>query len=444
MGNFTGYICEFGLVREGKIDRQISSSHLEISTENFNKLTDVLKNSSSHFELDKIFELTLKRGVRELRIRNFVGYVQITSDFGIEILPKIFNYEVLSRDQVQNSRNLLFRMLKVVNEVNFVALNDMDVSTSTNRNFFDLFCSNYLEYVQRLLNHGLDLDYVEQIASSNFVRGRILLNESMKSGAFSQTGLICEYDLFTHDLPANRIIKECLVLISRMATVRSNRDKAKECLNSFNEVGRLGSIEREFNDARAGNSSSSKYSKIISWSQILLQGSSFSPFQGSSEGFSLLFPMEKLFESYIGILLKKCLPQEVVLKDRSHFFARSRDSGESGLNGKGFFRLEPDILIKKPFAIVDTKWKVLRSASLLNDVSSSDLYQLFAYGKSYEDTNDSAKKPKLILLYPFSGNSKQRFSSLIIGGSLSLRIDTFDLLSNDPVLEMKSLLNGIG
>jgi 5-methylcytosine-specific restriction enzyme subunit McrC len=443
MANFTGYICEFGVVREGKNNRQFSSSHLDISTENFDKLEAVLKNSSNSFELDKIFDLTLKRGFRELRIKNFVGYVQVTQDFGIEILPKIFSYEVLTREQVHNSRSLLLRMLKVVSEINFVALHEIDVSTSINRSFFDLFCSNYLDYVQRLLSNGLDLDYVEHISASKFVKGRILLNESMKSGVFSQTSLVCEYDLFTHDLAANRIIKECLVLISRMATLRSNRDKANECLNSFFDVGRLQNIEKEFSDARSKKSSESKYSKLISWSQILLQGSSFSSFQGNTEGFSLLFPMEKLFESYIGILLKRYLPGEVILKDRSHFFAKFRDTEDLELKRNGFFRLEPDILLKNPFTIIDTKWKVLRSTSLLNDVSSSDLYQLFAYGKSYEDPIDAVKQPKLVLLYPYSGNTNQRFSSLIIGGSLNLKIATFDLLSNDPSSEIEFLLNSL-
>lgn len=109
-----------------------------------------------------------------------------------------------------------------------------------------------------------------------------------------------------------------------------------------------------------------EYEVLMKWAKAFLQHSSFTSFSGSGSAVSLLFPMEKVFESYIAAHLKKICAgknMKISVQDRCcYLFDR--------LNGEPYrkFALRPDIVITGPGSsdcnrteriILDTKWKRL-------------------------------------------------------------------------------------
>ena len=98
------------------------------------------------------------------------------------------------------------------------------------------------------------------------------------------------------------------------------------------------------------------------------------------ETFSLLIPMEKLFEEFIAAVL---------IDDPAYFFGRGVNVSAQGRighlvqkrSGGRLFSLIPDLLAEGPGGalVIDTKYKLLDEAENAYDVSQADAYQMFAY-----------------------------------------------------------------
>ena len=151
------------------------------------------------------------------------------------------------------------------------------------------------------------------------------------------------------------------------------------------------------------------YKDIIIWSKVFLLNKSFSTFSGDTNSRAILFPMEKVYEAYVGQKMKHVLGEincEISLQDRGYYLFEE------------IFSLRPDIVVTREDGhkiIMDTKWK-----RLINDegknygISQSDMYQMYAYSKKYK-TSD------IWLLYPkteeVKGLDNIIFKSLEVDGN---------------------------
>ncbi len=107
------------------------------------------------------------------------------------------------------------------------------------------------------------------------------------------------------------------------------------------------------------------------------------------EGFSLLFPMNDLFEKYVAALMRKALAGSgiEVVDQGGHRACLGAFTGEH-LESGDVFRTKPDIILRQSgrlLAIIDTKWKKLATNPLdrKHGVSQADVYQLMAYARLY-------------------------------------------------------------
>ena len=118
----------------------------------------------------------------------------------------------------------------------------------------------------------------------------------------------------------------------------------------------------------------------------LLAGDWQSTTTGTGEGFALLFPMNDLFEEFVGRSIK------VALGSRS---VRLQDTGSYALEGQHerLFALRPDIVVDGDI-VIDTKWKQLEPEERTLGVEQTDVYQMLAYARAYEAR-------RLVLRYPW-------------------------------------------
>lgn len=129
---------------------------------------------------------------------------------------------------------------------------------------------------------------------------------------------------------------------------------------------------------------------LMRWSRVFLMNKSFTTFSGGHNDRALLFPMEKVFESYIAQQLKK------VLLDLNWNIS-TQDKGYYLFDSPRRFALQPDIVIVRDDdtkVILDTKWKSLVNNPRTNyGISQSDMYQMYAYSKKYGAS-------EICLIYP--------------------------------------------
>ena len=129
--------------------------------------------------------------------------------------------------------------------------------------------------------------------------------------------------------------------------------------------------------------------------RLFLTGDWQSTTTGRATGFTLLFPMNDLFEAFIGRSLQRALASRPI-----HLQHRERHA-LIGTNGEPLFSLRSDVVIggsdDRP-VVIDTKWKRLtpraRNCERTSGVVQSDIYQMLACARAYD-----AKR--LVLIYPW-------------------------------------------
>lgn len=140
---------------------------------------------------------------------------------------------------------------------------------------------------------------------------------------------------------------------------------------------------------------------VMRWCSIFLLNKSFTTFSGIEQSQSLLFPMEKLFESYIASMLRKYIyangsTSDMSVQDRTYYL----------FDEPRAFSLRPDIVITredKTTVVLDTKWNVLVNNPYKNyGISQMDMYQMYAYSKKYNTG-------EIYLLYPINDDLKVGF-----------------------------------
>ena len=193
--------------------------------------------------------------------------------------------------------------------------------------------------------------------------------------------------------------KSTLLKLIALSSDDQNQKDIRQLLTYFEFVEPSVNYEKDFSQVKKDRLVKD-YEMLLHWSKVFLLDHSFSSFSGSSNSWTLLFPMETVFESYVAQEMRKILADTswtVSIQDREQWlFDHPRHK----------FRLKPDIVVTKEDGtqiILDTKWKSLSDNERNNyDISQADMYQMYAYSKKYAKpvAEPVTKSPDVWLLYP--------------------------------------------
>ena len=136
------------------------------------------------------------------------------------------------------------------------------------------------------------------------------------------------------------------------------------------------------------------YDTVLRWCDIFLRkGTSFDTFSGHEKAFALLYPMDVLYERYIGQQLKIWVKNQKPLD----YEVKLQSTSKNLYDDPKAFPLRPDILLYKngePILIMDTKWKILNQDKQKHyGISQADMYQMFAYAQRFD-------QPEVVIIYP--------------------------------------------
>ena len=168
---------------------------------------------------------------------------------------------------------------------------------------------------------------------------------------------------------------------------------AQELRLMTGEIPKSQNIQHDFRQWQSGRLLA-LYEQIRPWTELILGEYMPVSTHGIARGMSLLFPMERLFEVYVGRKIQRLLPEwHVALQKQDRYMCEQ--------NGRSIFKLKPDIFMQdksgQNLKIVDTKWKLLDQLdrTLKFGMKDNDVQQMFAYSAYYLDL-----KHEVVMVYP--------------------------------------------
>ena len=204
--------------------------------------------------------------------------------------------------------------------------------------------------------------------------------ENIKHNSVLKNRFFVEYELFNQDSSENRIVKASLKKLLEISRNDKNKKRLRSLLDHFGNVETIADYKSEFQKCTKDRNAT-HYRLLLAWSKVFLDNLGFQPIHGTNISYVFLFPMERLYESYVRYKIKDSLPDgwRLVPQDTSKYL----------FDGKKI-SIRPDLVLYggNHTIIMDTKWKGPNYK-----VSSSDLYQMYIYSVKY--MSDCT-----ILLYP--------------------------------------------
>lgn len=359
----------------------------------FNDLKEfihVFAADEEHADALAFLKIGFRRNVGYLiSVSNYVGLIQMKNGYQIQVLPKI-DFGTNPDSGNEETKRVFIRMLRSMKDFPSKVFNDANLKIDR-MTLYDIFINMYLQEVRTLIKHAIKSAYVVREGNLNFFKGKLVVSEQIKRNIAHGERFYVRYDEYLVDRAENRLVKATLLKLQEMTSSSENQKEIRQLLTAFEMVEASTNIQEDFVHVVIDRNTKD-YDVLMQWSKVFLLNKGFTTFSGDQNAVALLFPMEKVFESYVTQQLKKTLLDlnwNVSYQDKGYYLFDSPQQ----------FALRPDIVITRndgPKIILDTKWKSLVDDQRVNyGILQSDMYQMYAYSKKYE-------APEVWLLYPLN------------------------------------------
>ena len=316
---------------------------------------------------------------------SWVGVLSVPG-LTVEILPKLDRDATETDDVLAHAQRNLLAMMR---RAGWIRFRDADLAALSHESttLLDLHAWIFARRLRQELNRGLDRTYITHRENLPYLRGRLREPEHSRRNLVLKHRFFVEHDELAEDHLLNQVLRAATRLLLRHTRHRLPRnllagldeELAHVTLRPASQL--TGAVRFHRNNER--------YRPLYDFARVVLALHAPAPRSGEEHSFSLLIPMEVLFEEYFGRLLKWGAPRlgldpgKIHLQARGHRRWLLRDAE----TGRSLFHLKPDVYIEPhgqfPGAVLDTKWKLLDPAKTAGGVRISDVYQALAYRRRY-------------------------------------------------------------
>lgn len=351
----------------------------------------------------RLFTLCRRQGVEALQVQNYAGVFFTPDGTHIEVLPKLgraFSLDTVGDRRCEQARSALLTMLRALKDFAHLQTSSAHIRHQK-MPLLEVFIGQFLNSVQQLVKKGVRSDYVRREGNLNVCKGKLNTAAHLRANLVRKQKFFCEYDEFLLDRPANRLLRSALAVVAKLTRSSRNQKLLQELEFSFDSVPFSADHQSDLGRLKLDRSMS-HYQTPLAWSKLILNGLSPQATKGQHNAISLLFPMERVFEDYVAMVLKRQLEN---LHPGLMLKAQAKGEYLAHYHHKGQFKLKPDLLLKAGehnVAVMDTKWKLLDSMASNNNISQADVYQMFAYAKKYLSQHVDGRN--VILIYPYQDN----------------------------------------
>lgn len=305
-----------------------------------------------------------------VRFKQFVGVIQVEG-LCIEIFPKA------DRNSESTAwRDVLTEMLKVCGKIKVHTSASANLSKSR-LNLLELYFDQFLTEVEILQRNGLAKQYRKEAGNVKALKGKLDFAQNIRHNLVHKERFYTIHQVYDLDHKLHQVLAQAMDIVRMFSTSMWINDKCRRVQLAFPEVKKINATIQLLDSIQL-NRKTAPYKRALELARLIILNYSPDISQGKDKMISILFDMNKLWEEYVLIMLRKAAPPEInVLGKRTKSFW-------------GNNRLEPDIVIERnnELFIIDTKWKIPG-----NGTSNDDLRQMYAYGRFWNAS-------RIMLLYP--------------------------------------------
>ncbi|MEM4616011.1 MAG: hypothetical protein QXY19_03295 [Archaeoglobaceae archaeon] len=340
-------------------------------------------------QLEKINEKNkfLEIGRKRIKPLNYVGVVK-AGKITLEIFPKF-----ASEDRKETIAGNLLKMLEFTlldfREVDYAELSEIN-------DFFEILIEIFARNLLNLLKTKQNFQYVRRYDEMRYVRGKIDFKKHCNPARLHLVP--CEFYERHLDNLINRTLKYTCFLMSKVVETRETYRKLRRITDILEPVA-LAPVSVQQIESITFNRLNIEFKPFIEFCRVFLEHSSLTLQASKVESFSILIPMERLFEQFVAEVIRKERLHEVFGKDAKLEIQKSIGAFLQR-NGQKIAEMKPDIIVEvgNSKVVIDTKYKLLEPEDRKLGVSQQDLYQIYAYCRELGAN-------KALLIYPESLNS---------------------------------------
>lgn len=317
----------------------------------------------------------------------------------------------------------------------FKGLKDDSMKEMSAEEFDDMLClmaEILIKGVPFQLKHGLLHDYESISEERSSLRGRILLDESLKNGAFTRRKLNCTYDEYTENTLFNQIIKTTMFYLIRSDIKEEQKRQLKRQYAYFGNVDIISTPQSIRWAQLCYNRNNSGYELIMNICNIILTSMLISTESGEMKLHNYC-DEQKLYHLYEKFILE-------YYKKHHKELMPSAPEIKWALNGESddfLPKMQSDIVLKKDdkILILDAKFYsfVTQSQYEKKTYRNGNLYQLFTYVKNEE--KNTGKNVSGILLYAKTDEDIPESSSYNICGN-DIGVSVLDLSQSFDTIQV--------
>ena len=386
-----------------KIINHENEDYFDIEKRILNFTEETIK-KLEHLNKEKKFVKIFRK---RITFQNYVGVLKV-GNISIEILPK-FLAKNKSGNKILSDENKEFQEIKekvtknllyMLKKSKTLTFKEIDYATlDYTKEFFEIYIKLFAKRLLKLLKVKHNKEYIKHQEELKFLKEKIEICKYGRNPAKFHK-IPCIYHERSMNTLINKTLKFTTFLMSRLTNDRENYKLLKR-VNSHLDPVDLEFVKPELIKGIKFNRLNIEFKPFINFCKKFLQGCSFTLQASKLEFFSLLIPMERLFENFIGRIIKKNY-ESIVPSDLMNIpILQNKIGCLVSREDKEFFKLKPDITMERhEKAILDTKYKILDiDQKYAHKVSPQDIYQMYAYCNEFGAN-------RCLLIYPEGLNGK--------------------------------------
>lgn len=283
-------------------------------------------------------------------------------------------FEVCSVIKIQNLYYMLSYAFKVLNENGYKR-----VATENFENTAQLCTAILIRGINIQLKRGLERQYISKTNRVSSLRGKIDINESLKTQTFLRKEMVCIYDEFSVNSYLNRILKSTLLLLLKSEITKAQKRELKRLLRYFTEIDSLNVQKISWKIQYHKNNQT--YQMLIGICYLVIKGLVQTQRNGTMKLMDFLDEqrMHRLYEKFILEYYRREFPQVQAYPSQIAWYL---DNDESEL----LPIMQSDVMLtyQNRVLVIDAKYysHTTQSHYESNTLHSSNLYQIFTYVKN--------------------------------------------------------------